>query len=84
VLELGRIDLFIFSSNVKSSDAKSLEILLFKVRLLSQELVNDAHTNIEGFGPKFEFEMELREPVNEVSTHLFGDFALVLHKFLWI
>ena len=51
LFELRWVNLFVFSSNVESGYAKTLEVFLFQVRLEHNVFVDKAYADVEGLWP---------------------------------
>jgi hypothetical protein len=64
---------------VEGRDAEALQVFLLDV-FPHDVLVNNSHADVEGLRPQLELEVQLREPIDQVGTHLLGNLALVCYQ----
>lgn len=65
---------------MKGCYAQALQVLLLQIWLEHNELINDSDTDVECLGPQLKLKVELREPVDQVCTHLLCDLTLVSYQ----
>jgi hypothetical protein len=86
-LELLWVYLFILSSNVQSSDSKTLKIYLFEVLPPHESFIDDSYCYIESLRPHLELIVKLSKPINEVLPIFVGYLrleVLVCQEIAWI
>jgi len=79
-VEGGRVDLLVLGGDVEGGDAEELEVGLGDVGLGGEVAVEEADSDVEGFGLELELVVDLDEVVDEVGALLAVDLLLVVEE----